>query len=74
MPFSKRSRGASPLGETAVPSESDRPEAQGPDAAASPPIDGNARGSPAADAAIGYEAADPSLSLPQWSETPQRDR
>jgi len=69
------------FGETGVASDSDRSEAQGPDASASPPIASEARtrNAAAADAAIGYEAADPSLQMPLWRETldgnaSQRDR
>jgi hypothetical protein len=65
---------ASPFGETAVTSDSDRSEAPSPDAAASPPLASDARAPAAADAAIGYEAADPSLFLSQWSEAlPHRE-
>jgi hypothetical protein len=56
-----------------VTSDSDRSETEGADAAASRPVAGNADSKAAVDAAIGYEAADPSLFVPQWSETPRRE-
>jgi hypothetical protein len=56
-----------------VTSDSDRSEAEGTDAAASPPVAGNSGSQAAVDAAIGYEAADPSLLMPQWSEMPRRE-
>jgi hypothetical protein len=69
------SRGASePSRETAVASEADRSEAQQPEVAASPAVAGDAcRSAGTVDAAIGYEAADPSLFLPQWCETLHRE-